>query len=327
MATVRAARPAARRTTTAAKTEKKAPAKKAVAKNRAGRPEGKKDTFATGAKKKAPVQTEVAAAAKAALTYPADRNTPPAITGTVRRVDGTLRLESHAGQFSIANRADPAVDENHMFSGVDLAAFEGRTVTVRGWPTDPNWKRGDVTTLAVEEFAPGISPNFVAGRVDTTGDKLVISVRADKKIIVDDAKLKAALEPFDLLGVVLPGTVTKKGNEWHLTTAPKDYYILAGFSWGGAPDDGTGTKIGFNMQLAHGKSIEGELPRTDYNNTQRDSRHYFFGHFADGKFLAKGVTPGAGGWTSMGEQTTRVPEFEKFIASRGPSPLTGNFGT
>jgi hypothetical protein len=290
-----------RRTTTAHKaTTHKTTAHKTTAHKPAAKTHAKADGFAHTTKKKGPAQTEAAAAVKPVHEYPADPKTPPALTGKISLENGRVYLDSKAGKFEVVNTNGAMNDSTHFFSASDVQAFNGRVVTVRGWPTE-GWQTGQKGgVLAVEEWSPGNSPDFVSGRVKVSGDSVVISIRPDKQVVVDDPKLKAALKNYDALGVVLPGEVEKKGDTWHFKGAPADYYVLAGFSATWGTEQRRGDTVSFNMQLAHGKTLTCHVPATHWDQGHRQQRHYFFGHIDGGQFKAKGFTPSAGGWNTAG---------------------------
>lgn len=319
-----AAKPATPKTTLTKTAAKKpaAAAKKPATKKPAAK---KTDTFAKPAKKKAPVHTEGATAVKPKSTYPADPRTPPPLTGVVSLENGQVYLASKAGKFQVVNTADGMNDSTHFFSGQDVQAFQGRIVTVRGWPTD-GWQTGqEGGTLAVEEWAPGKGADFVAGRVKIDGERVTIRVREDKSVEVDDATLKAALHDYDALGIVLPGAVDKQGDAWHFKGKPKDYYVLAGFSgMYGTGETRIGDGVTFNMQLAHGKSLTSTVPAASWDANTRSQRHYFFGHIEGGAFLGKGFTPSAGPWVTVGQASSPNAAFRNAVEKVAGKSVEGN---
>lgn len=268
--------------------------------------------------------TEAAAAVRPAAEELADPKTPPSLTGKLVMENGKPWLESPAGRFELVNTAHGG-DSLHFFSASDVQAFAGRVVTVRGWPTD-GWLPGQTGgTLAVEEWAPGTSADFVAGRLLVKGEDVSVRVRADKLVAIDDPALKSWLKSYDNLGIVLPGVVEKRGDAWHFTSAPADFYVLAGFTgmYGQTPTP-NGGKYTFNMQLAHGKTVSTDVPETEWDKTARGQRHYFYGHFETGKFVAKGFTPSAGGWVTTGTAVTPNPAFRTTVAAAAGKPVEGD---
>ena len=282
------------------------------------------DGFTVAEQNAGVVQTEAAAAVRPAAEELADPKTPPSLTGTLVMENGKPWLESAAGKFELVNIANGG-DSLHFFSASDVQAFAGRVVTVRGWPTD-GWLPGQTGgVLAVEEWAPGKSADFVAGRLMVKGEDVSVRVRADKLVAIDDPALKALLKSYDNLGIVLPGAVEKQGDAWRFTATPADYYVLSGFSamWGATPTPVDG-KYTFSMQLAHGKTVSTEVPATEWEKTARGQRHYFFGHFEPGKFVAKGFTPSAGPWVTSGTAVTPNPAYRTTVTAAAGKPIEGD---
>ena len=295
--------------------------KKPVAKKPAAKPVAKKKPAT-----KRPVQTEAAAAVKPIRKVPDDPETPPTLTGTLSMATGVPTLQTKAGAFQIVNVNDWA-DSIHTFGGEDVQAFAGRTVTVRGWPED-GWLPGQTGTprLAVEEWAPGNTPDFVSGRLQVIGNDVFVRVREDKKVKVVDTKLADALRGFDRLSVVLPGEVEKKGDAWAFKGAPADFYILGGFlgAYGAAP---VGDSVTFQLQLAHGMSHPAKLPTASWDAVPRGQRHYLFGHFENGQFEGRGFTPSAGPWSqSSGVIATPNAAFRSAAEKANAAPaVAGGF--
>lgn len=269
-------------------------------------------------------QTEAAAAVRPVAEELADPKTPPSLSGKLVMEGGKPWLESPAGKFALVNTANGG-DSLHFFAASDVQAFAGRVVTVRGWPTD-GWLPGQTGgTLAVEEWAPGKNADFVAGRLLVKGEDVSVRVRADKLVAIDDPALKSVLKTYDNLGIVMPGAVEKRGEQWHFTATPADYYVLAGFSgmYGTTPVQAEG-KYTFKMQLAHGKTVSTEVPEAEWEKTPRGQRHYFFGHFEAAKFVAKGFTPSAGSWMTTGTAVTPNPAFRTAVAAAAGKPVEGD---
>ena len=321
----RTPRTAAAHRTRAATTTKAKPAAKAKAKP-AAKPAAK--PRARRATTRRPAQTEAAAAVKHAPKPPDDPRTPPSLTGTLALVNGVPVLTSKAGTFEIVNPSG-ADDSNHVLGGTDVQAFAGKVVTVRGWPVQ-GWQPGQAgqSKLAVEEFAPGKSGDFVSGRVVVSGTDVTIRVRADKLVKVTDPALSAALGRFDKLGVVLPGAVTKKGDAWSYAGKPEDFYILAGQGYGATPAAATGGNRSISLQLAHGQSAPCTMPESSFAQLTMGQRHYLYGHFDNGTFVAKGFTPSAGAWTYIGYDVSDVGNaaFRTAAAKAGAPAGDAPFG-
>ncbi|MBX7097713.1 MAG: hypothetical protein K1X89_08375 [Myxococcaceae bacterium] len=320
----RTPRTAAAHRTRAAATTKAKPAAKAKAKP-AAKPRARRTTT------RRPVQTEAAAAVKHAAKAPVDPKTPPSLTGTLALVNGVPVLTSKAGTFEIVNPSG-VEDSLHALGGTDVQAFTGKVVTVRGWPVQ-GWQPGQPgqSKLAVEEFAPGKSSDFVSGRISLSGTDVTIRVRADKLVKVTDKALAAALGRFDKLGVVLPGAVTKKGDAWSYAGRPDDFYILAGqgYAYGAQPTAGPpgGTRT-LTLQLAHGQSAQCAMPESSFAATAMGQRHYLYGHFEGDLFVAKGFTPSAGAWTYNGYDPSDVGNaaFRSAAAKAGAPDGDAPFG-
>jgi len=183
--------------------------------------------------------------------------------------------------------------DDHLNIGRDAQVFAGQTVTVRGWP-DAAWKPGDTAgTLLVEDFAPGASADYLTGRVLVEGDRVSVRVRPDKVVPITDAQFAASLKPFDKLGVILPGAPQRAADGALAYSKPAgDFWVLGGFALArDATRDGDG-RVDFTMQLAHGKSCRAQVPSTawDDDGIRRRNRHYFFGHFEGGAFVASAYT-------------------------------------
>jgi hypothetical protein len=267
--------------------------------------------------------TEAAAAVRPVVAEPDDPQTPPALTGKLSLDNGRIMFDSPIGQFEIASGGQG--DSLHFFSASDVQAFAGRVVTVRGWPAD-GWVPGQPgATLLVEEWGPGSSGDIVSGRVLVSGEDVLINIRNDKQVKIDDPTLKAALMRYDDLGVVLPGPAEKTADGWHYASAPSDYYVLGGFSAMGAQNgEANGDTLIFTLQLAHGKTVSCEVPAASWDATPRSQRHYFFGHLEDGVFKAKGFTPSAGPWLAAGTPGSPNPAFRAAVAAAAGKQVDGD---
>ena len=240
---------------------------------------------------------------------------PPALSGKLTMEGGLPTLATAIGTFTL--KCVNPVGAN------DVTAFNGRVVTVKGWP-DATWAPGAQTkpSLLVEEFGPGTG-GFVTGRVKVLNAEVFINVRADKQVHVTEPGLKAALLGYDQLGIVLPGEPELVGTEYQYKVAPEGYYVLGGFNTAGTPNL-MPDKAVFNLQLAHGKSITCEVPRASWDATARTQRHYVYGRFEGTQFKGAGITPTAGSWSGppswqRGAETTKFIEYATPV---GPSPYT-----
>jgi hypothetical protein len=145
---------------------------------------------------------------------------PPTFTGTIVRTADHVALQTPNGTFDLATAGTGWADK----FAAETVAFEGQTVTIKGWPDVGN------SHLVVQEFSPGASADFVNGRVETTDAGTGIRVRADKWVKIADPTLAARLAPFGNgsghAGVILPGTVTRTGDTWTFNGTPDKYWLL-----------------------------------------------------------------------------------------------------
>ena len=165
------------------------------------------------------------------LGFEAGAPVPATLIGKVVSVDGAPHLQLPDGTFKIDSPAwMPSLQIKYLEARA-LEAFEGRTVTVRAWPAETPG------VLAVEEFAPGTSSDFVSGRLSTNADGQVgVRVASDKWVQLRDPELSRRLASLSNpetaftngTGVILPGKVTREGDRWFFEgTADTEYWRLA----------------------------------------------------------------------------------------------------
>lgn len=173
----------------------------------------------------------------------------PAFTGTLRLVDGKPTLETTRGNYTLELGTPNWRDEPET-------VFLDRTVTIKGFPS------ADGKSLSMEQFAPGSSADYVAGRILVEGDRVFISPNGDQPLsaeilqaaglpvpeVLPDAKPPPRAEITDpafkklLLGdqsrglanyapagVILPGKVEVKDGVAVYTQKPEAFYLLGRF--------------------------------------------------------------------------------------------------
>lgn len=202
-------------------------------------------------------------------------------------------------------------------------------LTVRGtWASDGQ-------TLLVEDFAPGSSGEFVAGRVRALPDKLVVDTPRGE-VEITNPELKAKLSKLPQLGVLLPGAAGPKGYAQN----PEAFYALGRFRDANAPvanAAGVYEKIGdFAMSTVALKPIRmPALPAQD--RSAHTARFLAYGSFelSAGQPVAFNATyfttpltgslstatyPVEGDPVSQAIFTTRAGAAPKDTQSFGPAP-------
>jgi hypothetical protein len=221
-------------------------------------------------------------------------------TGKLSVENGAPVITTPDGKFQINSPNWMPSLQYKYFEANALQAFAGRTVTVRAWPTETP----DV--MAVEEFAPGTSTDFVSGRLSKIGGKVGVRVRPDKWVEIRDPELARRL--FTLAqddtnltngtGMILPGKVVQEGSTYFFDGQPADYWMLCK-TLPGQPEQ---------LQVGHGlvKPFTGTIDGAD---TQ--GRILVFGHLdADLAIVSKGAL------------TTPATRFENGIAFSAPDLAT-----
>lgn len=85
----------------------------------------------------------------------------------------------------------------------------------------------DGKTFLVEDYAPGSSADFTAGRVDAADPSLIQTARG--AVRVTDPAFAAKLAKLPRLGVILPGAPVQQGAELVYAGNPDKYYALGRF--------------------------------------------------------------------------------------------------
>ncbi len=187
----------------------------------------------------------------------------PAFTGTLRLVDGKPTLETTRGSYTIELGTPNWRDEPET-------VFLDRTVTIKGFPS------ADGKSISMEQFAPGASADFVAGRILVEGDRVFVSPNGDEPLspeILQAAGLPVPETPIDAkpppraeitdpafkalllgdaekglvnyapAGVILPGKVEVKNGVAVYPHKPEAFYLLGRF------------QVPSVKQLPHGKVL------------------------------------------------------------------------
>ena len=207
---------------------------------------------------------------------------PATLTGTVAVENGLPMLVTADGKFKVDSPNWQGSLQYKYFEANALQAFNGRTVTVRAWPTDTPG------LLAVEEFAPGTSPDFVSGRlsIDANG-KVGVRVRTDKWVEIRDPELASRIKTMahdesgmtNGTGVIMPGKVTQEGDKYFFEGKPNDDFWMLSKTLPGQPT---------TLQVGHGltRPFTGDVTVPDASG-----RILVFGHIAEDRstILAKGA--------------------------------------
>lgn len=173
---------------------------------------------------------------------------PAWLTGTVKMTGGVVQLDVGGRTFKVDSPNWQASLQFEYFEANALGAFDGKTVTVKAYPTGAE-------TLAVEEFAPGVGTNFVSGRLQLQGDKIGVRVRPDKWVAIRDPELQKLLHGYAKLGVIIPGKVVQEGNQFVLEGSAKDFWMLCANAQYGQ------SAIANTVAMAHGQShpVQGDI--------------------------------------------------------------------
>lgn len=212
------------------------------------------------------VQTARATTLGFTVVDPGAAKKPALLTGTVKMTGGVLQLEVAGKTYKVDSANWQASLQFEYFEANALGAFDGKTVTVKAYPT------GTDDLIAVEEFSPGVGTDFVSGRLQQQGDKMGVRVRPDKWVEIADPTLQKTLRGLPKLGVILPGKVVQEGDKFVLKGKPKDYWMLcANAQFGQAAVPGT-------VAMAHGQS---HAVKGDISTPQATRRLLILGHIAD----------------------------------------------
>ena len=98
--------------------------------------------------------------------------------------------------------------------------------------------------------------------------------------------------------------------------------MLAGFAVAGTPPVGA-DKVSFNLQMAHGHQVPCDMTRAAWDAAPHTSRHYVFGHFDAGKFIATGLTP-TGTANAYGGTATESSAFVELATPVEPPAYTAD---
>lgn len=193
---------------------------------------------------------------------PAAKQKPAFLTGIARMDSGVLQLEVGGKRYAVDSPNWQASLQLAYFEANALGAFDGKEVTVKAYPVND-------TTLAVEEFSPGIGTDFLSGRLAVRGELLGVNVSPTKWVELKDPELVRRLKPLNTLGIVLPGKVKSEGDTHVFEGAPTDYWMLAANAqFGATPTPGI-------VALAHGqtRSFKGDI------STEKPTRRVLiYGH-------------------------------------------------
>lgn len=264
---------------------------------------------------------EVQAARVKTLGFEVGTPSSATLSGTVQVEHDTIYLKTDQGRFAVDSpNYESSLQYRHLEANV-LRSWEGKTVTVRAWPTP------DTNRIAVEEFAPGTSAQFVSGRLTTENGVPGVRVRPDKVVFFRDPEFAAKMKPFcDLTvgnqtggrtGVILPGKVAFENGKFYFDSDPKDFWMLC------KELPGTG-----QLEMGHGQrhAFSGDItPKTGASG----GRIMVFGHInADGSVTAKGAvaTPATRVESGIPYERSPLKLIKDFPLTDTEKPAEKDFG-
>jgi hypothetical protein len=158
---------------------------------------------------------------------PNDWMDPPEFTGTLKlNEQNNPVLETERGIFKLSYLGGASGWRDEVET-----AFLNQVVTIKGYPS------ADGTGLAIAQFGPGATGDFISGRIQVEGGKVYVSPTGSisQAAEIVDPELKRLLAgdpthnlvPYNPAGVILPGRAEmEEGRFVYKGTAADGFYIL-----------------------------------------------------------------------------------------------------